>query len=31
MGINEDGSPDIYEIDIINAIKQIKGKPFEWD
>ena len=31
MGVNKDGSEDIYEIDIINAIKQIKGKSFEGD
>lgn len=28
MRINEDGSDDIYEIDIINAIKEMKGKFF---
>jgi len=31
MGINEDGTDDIYEIDIINAIKEIKGLPYDWD
>ena len=31
MGINNDGSEDIYEIDIINAIKMIKGEPYVWD
>jgi hypothetical protein len=31
MGINADGSKNIYEVDIINAIKQMKGEPFVWD
>jgi hypothetical protein len=31
MGINEDGSKDIYEIDIINAIKEMKGEFYDWD
>lgn len=31
VGVNEDGTDDIYEIDIINAIKEIKGVPCSWD
>jgi len=31
MGLNKDGSTDIYEIDIINAIKTMKREPFVWD
>ena len=31
MGINKDGTLDIYEIDIINAIKEMKGVPYVWD
>jgi len=32
VGINKDGSDDIYECDIINAIKEIKGEPVaDWD
>lgn len=31
VGINKDGSENIYEIDIINAIKHMKGEHFEWD
>ena len=30
-GINADGSVDIYEIDIINAIKSMKSENFIWD
>lgn len=29
--INKDGNKDIPEIDVINAIKHMKGIPFEWD
>ena len=29
--INKDGSKDIPEIDIINAIKHMQRIPFEWD
>lgn len=31
IGINEDGSDNIYEIDIINAIKEMKGIAYIWD
>ena len=31
VGINDDGTDNIYEIDIINAIKEMKGEPFVWD
>lgn len=31
MRINEDGSDDIYECDIINAIKEMKGEFYDWD
>ena len=31
IGVNKDGSTDYYEIDIINAIKEINGLLFEWD
>lgn len=31
MGILENGEEDIYECDIINAIKQMNGIPYCWD
>ena len=31
MGINDDGTDNIYEIDILNAIKEMKGELFVWD
>lgn len=31
IAINKDGSDDIYECDVINAIKEMKGESFEWD
>ncbi|MEK6889076.1 MAG: hypothetical protein AABW80_03120 [Nanoarchaeota archaeon] len=31
VGINQDGTDDIYEIDIINVIKEMKGIPYAWD
>lgn len=31
IAINKDGSHDIPEIDIIHAIKEMKGEPYVWD
>lgn len=30
-GVNDDGTLDIYEIDIINAVKEMKRIPYAWD
>ncbi len=31
IAINKDGSEDIPETDILNAIKEMKGIPYVWD
>lgn len=31
VAINKDGSEDIPEIDIVNAIKEMKGEVTDWD
>ncbi|MEI6731280.1 MAG: hypothetical protein WCK90_01225 [archaeon] len=31
IAIRKDGKDDIPEVDIINALKEMKGLPFVWD